>query len=395
LSGIAEFLSGLIASATEAAAYPYPKPKRPEPPTAVAVGTAAADSAPAAAVGIEAADSAPTAAVGVETADGAPAAAVGTAATDSSPAAAVGIATADGSPAASFVAEAAVDTAASSEKAPAPAEVANEPRPDGAPSCDKKRSWWRWTTRTLRTRIEEVFGIDVCKETVRRVLHRIGLSWKKAKKLLAKANPEQRIAFVADIRALLDRVLHEEILVLAYIDEGHVHQDADMGYGWSPRGQRLHVASSSPGLHAKVSFYGIYLYSESQVHIWPYPRANGEHTIDVLERLRVEFQQRPMIVIWDGASYHRSACVLAAAARLGIQLVRLPAYSPDFMPVEALWHWLRENVTYNYCHQTARELIERVASFVTEINRDACALADRLWVKDELDPEEEKLRFSA
>jgi transposase len=395
LSGIAEFLSGLIASATEAAAYPYPKPKRPEPPTAVAVGTAAADSAPAAAVGIEAADSAPTAAVGTAATDSSPAAAVGTAATDSSPAAAVGIATADGSPAASFVAEAAVDTAASSEKAPAPAEVANEPRPDGAPSCDKKRSWWRWTTRTLRTRIEEVFGIDVCKETVRRVLHRIGLSWKKAKKLLAKANPEQRIAFVADIRALLDRVLHEEILVLAYIDEGHVHQDADMGYGWSPRGQRLHVASSSPGLHAKVSFYGIYLYSESQVHIWPYPRANGEHTIDVLERLRVEFQQRPMIVIWDGASYHRSACVLAAAARLGIQLVRLPAYSPDFMPVEALWHWLRENVTYNYCHQTARELIERVASFVTEINRDACALADRLWVKDELDPEEEKLRFSA
>jgi sugar phosphate isomerase/epimerase len=28
------------------------------------------------------------------------------------------------------------------------------------------------------------------------------------------------------------------------------------------------------------------------------------------------------------------------------------------------------------------------------INRDVCEIADRLWVKDELDPEEEKLRFS-
>jgi hypothetical protein len=28
--------------------------------------------------------------------------------------------------------------------------------------------------------------------------------------------------------------------------------------------------------------------------------------------------------------------VLEAAARLDIQIVRLPAYSPDFMPVEAL-----------------------------------------------------------
>ena len=102
-----------------------------------------------------------------------------------------------------------------------------------------------------------------------------------------------------------------------------------------------------------------------------------------------------MIVVWDGASYHRSKCVLEAAARLEIQIVRLPAYSPDFMPVEALWRWLRESVTYNHCHDFAVELVERVAAFVTQINCDPCALADRLWVKDELDPEEEKLRFSA
>ena len=58
--------------------------------------------------------------------------------------------------------------------------------------------------------------------------------------------------------------------MLAYIDEAHVHQDADLGYGWTKTGHRLYVASSSPGLGAKVSFYGIYLYSESQVRIWPY-----------------------------------------------------------------------------------------------------------------------------
>jgi transposase len=57
-----------------------------------------------------------------------------------------------------------------------------------------------------------------------------------------------------------------------------------------------------------------------------------------------------------------------SGTRLDITIVRLPAYSPDFMPVEALWRWLRESVTYNHCHDTAAELIERVAAFVTEIN---------------------------
>ena len=74
--------------------------------------------------------------------------------------------------------------------------------------------------------------------------------------------------------------------------------------------------------------------------------------------------------------------------------MRLPAYSPDFMPVEALWRWLREDVTYNHCHDTCQELIERVAAFEQRINKDLYVLADRLWVKDELDPEEEALRLA-
>src|SRR3954467_3729138 len=69
-------------------------------------------------------------------------------------------------------------------------------------------------------------------------------------------------------------------------------------------------------------------------------------------------------------------------------------YSPDLMPVEALWHWLREDVTYHHGHASAEDLTRRAADFEARINQDPCALADRLWVKDCLDPEEEKLRFS-
>ena len=57
-------------------------------------------------------------------------------------------------------------------------------------------------------------------------------------------------------------------------------------------------ASTSPGLAAKVSFYGLYLYNEGQVRIWSYARANGEHPIDVLRRLRAEIPEGKLIVIW-------------------------------------------------------------------------------------------------
>ena len=122
--------------------------------------------------------------------------------------------------------------------------------------------------------------------------------------------------------------------VLIYVDEAHIHPDADLGYGWAKRGQRFWVASSSPGLSARVAVYGPYLYNEGQVRLWPFPRANGDHTIDVLRRLRAEAPDRQVIVLWDGAPYHRAKTVREAATALNITLMPLPGYSPDLMPVE-------------------------------------------------------------
>ncbi len=251
----------------------------------------------------------------------------------------------------------------------------------------------RWTLRRLVAHVRECFGRLCCRETIRAALHRLKLSWKKARKLLGRADPERRQAFVGRLAGLLAEAQRDRH-VLVYLDEAHIHQDADLGYGWGECGARLYVASSSPGLSARVSFYGLYVYNEGQVRLWPYPRANGCHTIDVLRRLRAEIPERKLIVLWDGAAYHRANAVREAASALSIELIRLPGYSPDLMPVEALWRWLREDVTYHHCHASTEDLTRRVAAFEARLNRDPFTVADRLWVKDHLDLEEEKLRFS-
>ncbi len=160
----------------------------------------------------------------------------------------------------------------------------------------------RITLKRLVLFVRERFGCLFCRETIRAALHRLKLSWKKAKKLLGRACPERRQAFIERIRDLIAGAQRDQHL-LVYVDEAHIHQDADLGYGWAERGRRLWVASSSPGLSARISFYGLYLYNEGQVQLWPYPRANGDHTIDVLQRLRAEVPERKLIVLWDGAPY--------------------------------------------------------------------------------------------
>ena len=130
------------------------------------------------------------------------------------------------------------------------------------------------------------------------------------------------------------------------------------------------------------------------MRLWPYRRAHGEHTIEGLQRLRTEVPDRTLIVLWDGAPYHRAPAVREAARTLDIDLMPLPGCSPDLMPVEALWRWLREDVTDHHCHASAEDLTRRVADFEARLNQEPFVIADRLWVKDHLDPDEEKLRFS-
>jgi transposase len=69
----------------------------------------------------------------------------------------------------------------------------------------------------------------------------------------------------------------------------------------------------------------------------------------VLKKRVTDFPEIPTTLFWDGAPCHRSTLVPEATQILNINLKPLPGYSPDLMPVEDLWQWLREDLTCHTC----------------------------------------------
>src|SRR3954447_14562442 len=53
---------------------------------------------------------------------------------------------------------------------------------------------WLW--------VRDRFGLRCCRETIRAALHRLTLSWKKAQKLLGRADPERRQAFIEQLQGV-------------------------------------------------------------------------------------------------------------------------------------------------------------------------------------------------
>jgi len=102
--------------------------------------------------------------------------------------------------------------------------------------------------------------------------------------------------------------------------------------------------SDSAPLSERINGYGAYDFGAGLCFIWNEGNCNKEHTIQFLQRMADWLQDGPgaVLIIWDGATWHRAKAVQVAAAKLGLTLFPLPAYSPDLNPIENLWRWMRE-----------------------------------------------------
>jgi transposase len=254
-----------------------------------------------------------------------------------------------------------------------------------------------WTVKKLKQWALQTFGLRAGRTTIRRVLRQAGLTWKKVKKLLGKAKPEKRAAHIQELLKLFARACDGEV-ILIYVDEVHVHRDLDLGYTWGRKGQRLGRQSDCPKLQGRMNAYGAYDFSNGACLLGQNGWCNGEQTVLFL-RAPVAWRagtKGRLVLIWDNAPCHVAQLVRAEAARLGIDIVNLPGYSPDRNPVERLWDWMREEVTRSCCPASVADLIAACQTFIDRINRDPIALIDRLGPKFELDPEfEAKLLVSS
>jgi transposase len=119
----------------------------------------------------------------------------------------------------------------------------------------------------------------------------------------------------------------------------------------------------------------------------------AETSVTFMKQLRKNHKE-PLIVIWDNGPAHHGPEMreYLATPDLKLRLVALPGYSPDFNPDEAIWAWVREEVTADICFGTAAKVREKVDAFFAGLaartsevkqrcRRDLQAQADALIAK--------------
>ena len=126
------------------------------------------------------------------------------------------------------------------------------------------------------------------------------------------------------------------------------------------------VDSTSPSYGEKASYYSE-MCLETGEGEWMEleENSNSGTSAAFLSRLR-QRHPGPLNVIWDNAPVHCGEAVreYLRTPDLGLRLVSLPGYSPDFNADEAVWGWAREEVTGNLCLGNKVYVQERVGNFL-------------------------------
>ena len=181
---------------------------------------------------------------------------------------------------------------------------------------------------------------------------------------------------VAERKALRRRQARLDPKRLVFIDETSVPSNMTRIYGRAPRGERL----VQKVLHGKTTTFIAALRQKGVTAPFVLEAAmNGETFRAYVEQFLAPTLKSSNIVFMDNVPIHKVAGVREAIERRGAILVYLPAYSPDFNPIEQFFAKLKSVLrkiaayTLKGAGYSIERLCKTIAACLEGISRAECA----------------------
>ena len=219
-----------------------------------------------------------------------------------------------------------------------------------------------WTLAIVRSLLIDFKGVTLNKSTVSRLMKKMGLSPQVPLYRSYKQNPKKVNYYLKQRYPKAVAWAKENGAIIFFADESRVRADGHRGTTWAPIGETPVVKDSGDrfGLNmiSAVSAQG-QMYFECFEQ-----RMESQRFIDFLKSLR-QAAGKPIMVIVDGGSYHKSKAVKAFLKKEGeeleIRLILLPPYSPELNPDEQVWNQAKREIGSQSLNtkKNLREAVER------------------------------------
>jgi transposase len=217
----------------------------------------------------------------------------------------------------------------------------------------------RWSCQTLALQLAAGRGYRVSRETIRRTLHQVGYTWKRARHAARDDDP-QRVSKLARIRHLVETLPKQAALFFA--DELDIHLLPKLGYEWMLRGTQSEVMT--PGTNRKSYLAGALNFVTGRMRHVVGERKNRWLFIELLkaiERACPAVKCARIYVVVDNYRIHTAKAVQAwLSQHPRFEVVFLPSYCPRANPIERAFGDVHDKCTRNHKRKCITELVSDV-----------------------------------
>jgi transposase len=205
-----------------------------------------------------------------------------------------------------------------------------------------------WHLEELINHVEDKYDVVYkSKQSYYDLFEQARISWKRTQKVNPKFDEDlvkkKRIEineFLAKHKAEIE--LGE--MVVVFIDECHLLGGDVCGYVWGQTNSRMEIPIKNE--KDRQTYFGALNYQSKEFTIEAYPAGNGESTVKFVKNLQRKYQHKKIVLIWDGASYHRfgefreylaQVNQASLADNLEITCILFAPNAPQQNPVEDIW----------------------------------------------------------
>lgn len=207
------------------------------------------------------------------------------------------------------------------------------------------------------------FNINRCPTAIRNFLHQCGFRYRKLGHVPGKSDPEEQEEWLAKVLAPVMEKCKIGKGKLLFSDAVHFVLGAFVTNSWSC--ERKYIKSNTG--RNRINVLGaVDAYTKEVTTLINTTYINVEVVKTFLQSLRDKYQQKIYIVM-DNAKYQHCTEVTSFARELDIEIVFLPAYSPNLNIIERLWKFAKKTILYgkffdspNLFHQTIRNFFASV-----------------------------------
>jgi len=171
--------------------------------------------------------------------------------------------------------------------------------------------------------------------SVRRIVKSLGLSRKRASRMLNPQSPE-RDKKIQEFCETIKSVPLEDIIS---IDEASFDTRMRPFYGYTPRGKRLVARQTNTSRDRHSIVCGVSI-NKVQGYSIVQGSVNTERFTKFLKRFIVKCPQK--VVLMDNVAFHKGKDVLKILEAAGKRVIFVPPYSPQFNPIEHVFSSMKK-----------------------------------------------------